>query len=288
MSNIPKPRFSNVTAILGVDCLSTREQQLAKGLDAVRRGPENQYAYSSLAGTYRIMAIESWALGYPLESVVDLLRKHVAAELNVFRLRGTRKGTHTKYTREGVGVTSTTVDYGTGNPWKAFEAACIALSAGEGAAAKQIAEMIWDPSEAEHIHRGPESDYTPEHQKVAFAFRDLYLGKTPETLGDLPRISLLWKARRFPKHVAYNAGILRAVATSDSKAALDAFNSLIFWYAHEASKDWRTDRYRFLYLPPLGLSIFLISRGLLSVEQLPQDKVQFPLEMLRLAVAKPI
>jgi hypothetical protein len=245
MRERPKPRYPNVTAIIGADALGFRQQQLASGPSV---------------GTYKMMALEAYALGHPLGSVIEFLRKSVAVQISQFH--------HPSYRVS----------------WHNFESACVPLAIGDFASAAQIAERIEDPPDADYIGRRSEV-CTPEQQKVAYAFRDIYLNRTPATAGDLFRISLLWKARGFQKNVAYYAGILRAVLTSDAKAVFDGFTSLLYWHAHEAGQDWRnTERESFLYIQPLGIAVFLISRGLLAVDQLPQDDIHFPIEMVRMAL----
>lgn len=286
MDETPRPRYPNVAAIIGADAMRAREERLAIELDSVRQHPEGQRGYSTLAATYRVMALEAYALGYPIAYVAELLKKEAAARIHVFRLRGTQSYTRTSYPPKlgGVGITETLVDYGVGNSWFAFKAACDALAAGDFAAAGEIAGKIWDPPDADYIGRHSET-CTPEQQKVAYAFRDVYLKRSPETAGDLPRISQLWRVRGLQKDVAYHAGILRAVLASDAKSAFDALTSLLNWHAHEARRDPRnSERDGFLYIQPIGIALFLISRGLLTIDQLPKNSVPFPIEMVRAAL----
>jgi hypothetical protein len=60
MAERPKPRYPNVTAVIGADPLGRRRQQLASGHSA---------------GIYKMMALEAYALGHPLESVNEFLNQ---------------------------------------------------------------------------------------------------------------------------------------------------------------------------------------------------------------------
>jgi len=251
MSDRPKPRFANVTAILGADILSRRQSRLQDELDSVKQDPSNLLRYSGVAHSHYLIAVESWALGYPLDTVIDSFKKSVETEI--------------ASNRPGHGVS-----------WDTFETTCVALAIGHSSAARKIAGFIADAPDANYIGRNSEV-CTPEQQKVAYAFRDVYLGNPAPTLGDMGRISLLWKVRGFPKDVAYVAGIVRAWSSSDKKGALESLSSLIQWHAHAHDE---TDRGGFLFLVPLGLSALLISCDLVSIDQLPQHDVRFPLEIL--------
>lgn len=53
---------------------------------------------------------------------------------------------------------------------------------------------------------------------------------------------------------------------------------------HEARRNpGYNERESFLYIRPLGMAVFLISRSLLTIDQLPKEEVPFPIEMLRAA-----
>ena len=279
-----QPRIPNITAVIGYDSLPRREKGLKESLERLNNEPERQGNFSELASDYRLVAMDQWVLGYPFDSVLDLLKKSSGAQLSVLRLRGTVTHIQTHSYRNGPPVTITKVNYYTGSSWDAFQWACNALAVAEPSVATAIAEKIWDPPDADYIYRSGEM-MRREHQKVAYAFRDVYLGRPIEALNDVRRISTLWRTKSFPRHVAYSAGIVLALASSDKSLATDSLTSFIRWYTRETPYDLERSQYKYLHLPALGLAALLISRGLTSPHQLPLDPVRFPRDFLDPAVA---
>ena len=256
-----RPRFANITATLGTDSMALRQQHINELLARITEHPNRQGNYFFLAGAYEVMALEAYALGHEIGDVSQMFRDAVEARLRVLQLRGTSQYTSIKPARKSGDPPVTTVhtDFGTGCSWDAFESACLAHMVGSRGVAEDIARLIWDPPDADYVGRRSEI-CTPEQQKIAYAIRDLGTTAYADSRSQLKRISELWRVRRFPKQVAYQAGLLHAIGEGNGTEFLKQLSSILAWHEQMAEReDHRFERRRFLCLPGLGLGALALA-----------------------------
>lgn len=224
-----------------------------------------------------LVAMDSYALGYPLADVRKSLSLVATYYLRVFELRGTGHYTQTS-TRRNRTWTETLTDFGTTSSQRAFDAICIALSASEFDIARDIARRTEDPPKASYL--GPTSETcTPNQQRVSYALRNLVLGDVDQVEPELDRLFV--KKPKKEATLADQADMIRGLATRSVGKFLTGLDALLFRHEKEARRPRVTcNPELFLCLPALGLSSLALQLEVCRREDLPPDNPFLPLEIL--------
>lgn len=272
---------------------STREA--LKTLAMIRREPEilPQTRYSSIASSYLQVAEFSYALGYPVATVREAFAHAARTLLKVFELRGTEDvfpAYILKYdpNKNPSDPTATelspihppgTKDFSLANSSKGLRSVHYALIGGQDALAAELAALIWDPPNADYI--GPRSEVcTPNDQRLAYAVRELFAGSEEGVLSELKGVRV---GRIKAKDIAIlnYAMMIRSLVTQDAAAFHDALGDYLAWHLRWARDEQNIDKADFfLCIPGLGLSKLALQRGLITIDDLPQNDVYLPLDLI--------
>lgn len=155
----------------------------------------NQVQAIFQSGYVRDLGLLRYAEGAPLAEVRDLLRRSAAYLLEVFRLReNAPEDGHSSLTHSGRGS----------------EAMELALACGALDLARAVAPLVRDPEDASYL--GPDSVVcTPEEQGLAYALRDLLLGRPEESLAQIRALQDLDRGQ------SERAALLSALAREDAQ-----------------------------------------------------------------------
>jgi hypothetical protein len=251
---------------------------------------------------YETLALQRYGLGCPFEDVSQELNKCAECWLKVFQLRGTEapfpvlevtldprfagsdpRALVEKKWRDPPGAK----DYSVTNSRANLRAVCIAMSAGNFDVAGQIAALAWDPPDARYI--GPRSVICrPYELHLAYAVKHLFAGATEDALGELERV----RVRPTDARPQTMKQMIRSISDATPEPFLNALSDLLSWHA---KLRWERDQYelagggtkKFLCFWALGLASWAVQRGLVTIDQLPDDNIYCPKELVALNVGKP-
>ena len=181
-----RPRLENLDMELIQRVLAMMCQIREGDLEAEHRGhlKRPQTHYSLASSNCQQIGRFLYALGHPLSEVRNYLSEAASYMHKVFELRGTqnpfpvsavttnRMGRNIK--RQSLQAPES-ADYSLTNPADGLQGLFLALIVGDLQLARSIAEMMWDPPDAEYIH--PKSDVcTTDQQHLAYAIKHVVLG----------------------------------------------------------------------------------------------------------------
>lgn len=243
------------------------EGWLARHLAAIPNTPEERllYAWNAVANDYHHLALVLYSAGEPLDRVRSLLAETARAYLKMASLRGgeTDDSTPDKLS-----------DYSTGNSRDTYLAICMALTAGELDIARSLAPLVWDPADARYV--GPRSVLCTDKQKdLAYTLKYLLLDKKDQAEAQINRVTTV--ERYFEGELL----MLRGLITARPQRILEGISAALTWHAREAAKkeNYRFTNY-FLCFPALGLAAYALWRDLVRYEQLPENNVYFPRDLI--------
>jgi hypothetical protein len=262
MSSNPRiPRIKDLDVPFFAARLADRMRARADKEERIRERPNErpQLAMALLYSDCAHMGFYEFALGYPIEQIRRSFAEAAGAALKVFELRGTEQ-----CEVNGVWIK----EYSTTNSQNCFEAICVSLVAGEWIIARSLAELMWDPANADYI--GPKSEVcTTSQQSVACATRYLLLEQPAEIEKELRRIG----PGRREQQIAALAKMVRGMAQHSDAIFNEGLLELLFFHGRFARRrDHETDPHRFFSLAAAGLSSLAIRRGLITKPQLPGDE----------------
>lgn len=237
---------------------------------------------SLLAGHYNRIAMNYYALGFPLTSVKEAFAKSALAKLRMFENRD--KASSFSVVHLQVDPSRSLVvekpdepepDHSLTNSQEGYTAVCEAMLAGLDKIAERIAKLIWDPPNAPYI--GKRSFCTPDDQRLAYALRLLFCGGEREV-----NLSGLIQGRgTVAENVIHQASMVQAICEYDFLKFRDGLTELLEWHRRAAKlKQNECDSDFYLCVSGLGLSAIAIRRGICKIEDLPQRNVFFPIEIL--------
>jgi hypothetical protein len=151
----------------------------------------------------------------------------------------------------------------------------MAWIAGEFALAEKLADMMWDPPDADYI--GPRSEVcTIFQQRLAYAVKHLLKHDSDAIAKNLR--SLL--APSVNKKIAAMGKMVRGLAEPSEATFGDGLQELLFFHRREARKGGnRPDVRQCFSLGGVGLSILAVRRRLLKKAELPVDD-GLPLDLI--------
>ena len=292
MNERPKPRLSFVEPEYADMALASHKAKLGGLLDMIASEPVKlpHSMYNKVADRYKAIGRYLYALGFPMETVKDAIRKAANAYLEVFRLRGTDPAfpayTFTYDPNHAPGTPESilefkpihgegAMDYSLTNSHKGFAAVCEALIAGEDELATRIAGLIWDPPNASYI--GPRSFCTPNDQHLGYGLREFFGGCFNAMEAELAQI----RVRQSDDAISHQASMLQALATKDDVEFCSSLDALLVRHAKLAnSKKNRRDTDFYICTRGLGLCRLALRHRNLATEDLPQDNVFLPVELI--------
>jgi hypothetical protein len=251
---------------------------------------------SSLSADVTMLAAYHYALGEPLEGVADELREAAEAKLKVFELRGTEDPFPVTLVTldidsppEAPEVISReplhppgSKDYSLTNSRSGLKAMYMALASGHVLVAQRLAQLIWDPPDADYI--GDESEVcTPDDQHLSYAVKHYILGEEAKAHEELRRVG---SGRQ---EIALQVPVVRALLDGNGDGFLTVLHAYLKWHEREAKKKSnRTETDLYLSLSALGLSVLALRAGIVSIDQLPGGNPHFPVEFLRMTPAESV
>lgn len=261
-----------------------------------------QQRYSSFTSDCMSLSGFLFAGGYPFDSIRTSLLNAAVACVKVFELRGTEAPIPVmifKYDpRYPPGDPRATIesrpmhppdakDFSLTNSKKNYEAVCAALIAGQFELAAQLASMAWDPPDAPYISPNSEG-CTPNDQHLAYALKNLLANDIAETFAELTQVRTVHTRRKLAV-LGYQASMVHALATNDADQFVRGLVDLLEWHEFEAHREDNLKRpWFYLCYPGLGLSALAVQRKLLTWDQLPDNSVYLPLELLQLPPFPPV
>lgn len=251
-----------------------REKFITNEKEETHKFPQRAYA-----GAHFIcedLAYFKYALGFPLPIVRELLGEALKWLERTFELRGTEfgllvtnidsSGSRTQKPRKPA--------FDLTNSAQGLDGIYLALIVGGVKRAAHIAEMVWDPPDADYI--GTDSDVcTPDQQHLAYAVKNLILPMNQFVHAELDLIS-----SGCTPDIRFQATILRAILNKKSGVFLSTLDDLLNWHRKEALR--KQNRYSpdfFVCRPALGLCLIAAQRNCISINMLPSD-VYLPLALV--------
>jgi hypothetical protein len=260
-SNPRNPRIKDLDVSFFAARLADRIRAREAREERIREQPNDrpQLAMALLYSDCEHMGFYEFALGYPIQKIRRSFAEAAAAALKVFELRGTEQWAVNSVWRK---------EYSTTNSQNCFEAICVSLVAGEWMIARGLAELMWDPPNADYI--GPKSEVcTTSQQSLAYATRYLLLEQPAEIEKELRRLG----PGKREQQIAALAKMVRGLAQDSDAIFNEGLLELLFLHGRFARRrDHETDPHRFFSLAAAGLSILAIRRGLITKPQLPADE----------------
>jgi hypothetical protein len=286
-----RPRLNNLDLNLISRILDGLEDFMGKFLWDEKRGQHKvpQISYSLAVSNSEGIGMYKYALGAPLDEVGDYLAEAAHWMERVFELRGTSPlfpvtvvtldpnsppGKPRELSRKPLHSPGEK-DYSLTNSASGLQGMYLALIVGDLARAWHLAEMVWDPPNADYI--GPDSEVcTPDQQHLAYAVKQVILGDDQAALSEIGLIS--------PKaqlEIKIQATMARAIVAGQDKVFLDNLDDLLAWHRKMALRKANlNDPDFFLSIAGLGLCALALQRGVVQREQLPQDNVYLPVELI--------
>ncbi len=244
--------------------------------------------YSSLFSDYRQIGEDQYALGYSIPEVRQSFILAAEAYLKVLEVRGTEEAfpvyefvydpsypTESPESFVEFKEIDRGNDYSLGNSWDSYLAACLAFAVNRDTLARQIAGLIWDPPEASYVRAG--SFCTPNGQRLAYAFRELIKGSLESSEAELKKVQVQKKEAM----LFYQKKMIRALGNGDPKLFLEGLSLLMESHRKKARRT--KDSKDYVCVSGLGLCRLALQQGLCKLEELPQDNVHLPLELLSTA-----
>jgi hypothetical protein len=208
-------------------------------------GGGGQVEHALLATYLKDLGLSRYALGFPLEDVQETFQLAARALLRVFELRGTGP------------------DESLANSRRGREALLLALAgdqAGDQALARSLAPSVEDPEGASYL--GPGSVVTtPDDQALAYAWRDLVLGRPVPLLALTPQAT---------PGALLEAAALESLAAGDGASFRAALGRLVAWHEEQATREEHRHQPDWLLcLPGLALARWAVERGVAERRELP-------------------
>lgn len=227
----------------------------------------------------RSQAAALYALNGEVSASVELLQKIPAIALEYFQ----RRNEHT------VGVTRpgqtevVEISYDCTSSRKNLDCVCLALAVGDRATATEIAKLAWDPPGASYVSL-KSSICRPYDQSLANALKHLLQGEKNEAQRELDRCRLL---PRWTRPVEMQR-MLRGILHRDIADFLDGLTTLLEWYEVARPRDggydfWLTSD-TLLSHWGLGLAVLAIQEELITLDDLPQNDVRLPRQIMESAL----
>jgi hypothetical protein len=306
-----EPRLQNIDREWALQLVQFLDQQIAiaaidsgtsgfvqaakKGIDDLQREMKrkedaagaSQVQYALLAGYYKDLALLRYVIGSHLNMVRADIATAAQAYWHVFRLRGTSPafsaeivtlhdrptGDETDHIERRELHDADEMDYSLTNSRTGLLAMYLAVI-GEGQdMARRIAELVWDPPDANYI--APESVIcTPDEQHLAYALKAYILGQDDRVLPELDLI------RESGVDVRSQAMILRAIHSRNAQSFLEELSKQLAWHLKQAqrSENQKTPEY-FLDIPGLALYALALHASIILPGQKPDD-IYLPVELL--------
>lgn len=291
----PQPRLDYIDLDLSKRVVASSQEFLQKFREKERlkqfQRPQTSYALAYtdnlfIGGYY-------YALGLPLETVRSYLVEATRCMERVFKLRGTQSpfpvivvtldptsppNAPRELDRRPLHPPDAK-DYSLTNSAVALQGLYLALIVGDLERGRHIAEMTWDPPDADYI--GPDSEVcTPDQQHLAYAVKYAILGSDRAALTELGLIN----PRTATVDIRHQATMVRAIVAGQSEVFLHGLADLLAWHQQAALQKWnRIDPTFFLSLAGLGLCALAFQRGVIQRESLPSDNVYLPLDLLQVS-----
>lgn len=247
----------------------------------------SQVQYALLAGYYKDLALLHYALGSRLKVIRTEIAAAAQAYWHVFRLRGTSPafsaeivtlqsrptGDETDQIERREMHGSSETDYSLTNSRTGLLAMYLAVI-GEGKdLARRIAELVWDPPDANYI--APESVIcTSDEQHLAYALKAYLLEQDDRVLPELDQI------RGSGEDVHSQTMILRAIHSRSAQTFLKNLSRQLAWHLIQAQKpeNRKTPEY-FLDIPGLALYALALQATIILPGQ-KQENIYLPVELL--------
>lgn len=298
MTDPIQPRLDYIDVRTAKMALELHEKDVPETLELIAVEPTTlaQTRQSILESDYEACALFYYAIGFPLQKVREAFSSAAQAHRRACELRGTEPRMPAYRVTYDPDVSpddpnaffkcepffeDDETDYSFTNSRSTYMAVCEALIAGENSLAGKIAAMIWDPPNASYI--GPNCFCTPNKQHLAYAFRDLFRSDIAASKHELAKVT----ADRRKTGAFYETHMVRALAERDESMFIAGLSSLLDWHMEQArmKENQRNPDY-FLCVPGLGLSVMAILAKTCTVDDLPQDNVFLPIDLIRLALSE--
>jgi hypothetical protein len=290
-SDKQQPIFDYVDLDLISRVLAYREKHRTEFLEDERQNRHRfpQSAYDSAHYDSRDIGAYKYVLKGPAHEVRAYLREAAQWLERAFELRGTLPpfpvmvieldaasppGKPRELSRKALHP-SDAKDYSLTNSWTGLQGLYLALSVGEWARARHIAEMVWDPLDASYI--GPDSEVcTPDQQHLAYAVKQVILSHSQAALTE---ISLI--APKATAEIKIQATMVRAIAVGQNNVFLGSLADLLAWHQKMALRKANLNNPDFfLSIAGLGLCALALQQGIVQREQLPHDNVYLPIDLI--------
>jgi hypothetical protein len=294
-----QPRLNYLDFSLIKRVLAGREHHRNEFLQSEKSGQHKipQRAYVSAFYDSQYFACAGYALGAPLSEARHYLAEAARWMEKVFELRGTSPtfpvtvvtldpasplGKPQELSRKRLHP-SGEQGYSLTNSSSGLQGMYLALIVGDLARAQHIAEMVWDPPEAEYI--GPDSEVcTPDQQHLAYATKQLILKDRQAALAEVGAIN----SKTASADIRHQATMVRAIAVEQNNVLLGSLSDLLAWHQKMALRKTNLNNPEFfLSVAGLGLCALALHGGIVQREQLPGDNVYLPIDLIPRTWDKP-
>ena len=267
MINRSAPRLDYINLTWATELMRFHQEEMQEIIHELKE-EKTQIRCYMLAEEYKNLGLFNYALGYSLDKVRLYFTEAVSAYIENLSLREERKDKENTH-----GAASEYFDYSIGNSKSSLLMLYIALIVNNFSAARHIAELIWDPPNADYI--GNDSEIcTPNEQRVAYTVKYILLDNKQEASTLLSKIDL-------NDHLECQVNILNSLINENEKDFVDKLNKLVLFHEKWASEiDSRKVPDSFLNIPGLGICAYAISKHIVSSENISISDIHLPLNIL--------
>jgi len=243
---------------------------------------------SSLWNSYKRLALFSYGLGELLVEFKAMLLKGFPYYQQVLSYRGGAEAFPidivTINIRDGgakieKNVNAEKKDWSVGNSHSTLRVCCLALCVGEDELARAFAEAIYDPPNADYIGHNKYAracGTTPDHQALAYAFRDYIVRDQNSAIEHL--IGLMKEGKT--RGIIRQGILLKALIEADKDKFIQYLEFVLDDHAREAKNRDNVNSPEYLF-SEYGLALCRIAvwKKLLETNELPQHDY-LPIEFL--------
>ena len=285
------PRLHYIEVDWPYQFISGHERELEETISEYRGGRlryrQSRFALLSL-DLYNI-GLMHYAIGSQMSRVKRYFQASIQIYAEVLKLRGSESTGEIKIEflddpsepfdigealAQGRSQSVDQKDYSLGTSRDTLRMVYLALGIQDNRRAKEFAEHIWDPADADYI--GPDSEVCPPNdQRIAYGVRQTFENSKHSAKDELSAII------NPSESAGFQAAMITAIIDADGAAFVRSVRGLLDWHNSEARRDENRENTDFIIcLPALGLSAHALLANVVEIESLPHNDAHLPFDLL--------